>query len=143
MKTALEIIGWVLAIGTASAAVVMLAAIGWVAGRWKIYGAAYLTTRALADKAQRLHHWACRLPKEPPSPGMYGGLYEGPIKIADVKSVELDGQPLEKMGYAEGHQPLEPMDRCQLFDQEEAPAETSIVDLLKEAGLGEEIDPDD
>lgn len=85
-----------------------IATLGFIAGalawrrlRWKAYAAAYLLSRALAHRAETLHLWACRLPKEPPPPGM-GGLYMGPIKMADTKVVLPGRDPIEQLLHEAG-----------------------------------------
>lgn len=89
--TALRLIGWALLLG--AFAVSMAVTLVWL--RWKIYAATYYATRALAQLTQRVHHWACRLPKEPPPPGK-GGLYRGPIRLGLI----LQGPTVEEAGEA-------------------------------------------
>ena len=101
MSSLAEAFGVALASAAIAAGMFIAWALAWRCWRWKAYAAAYLASRALAHHAERFHLWACRLPKEPPPEGM-GGLYMGPIKMADTKVIFPGRDPIEQLLHEAG-----------------------------------------
>ena len=66
-----------------------------------------------------MHHWACRLPKEPPPPEK-GGLYRGPVKLGDVRDASYT------LDFPSAPTPEE--------------AAEAIREVFKRAGMGKEIE---
>lgn len=130
MGTLKEALGVALASAAIAAVAFIAGGLAWRRWRWTAYAAAYLASRALAHRAETLHLWASRLPKEPPPEGM-GGLYMGPIKMADTEVVLPGNCP------ACGHEDDGHYNTCDLV---KPVGEISIEGLLHEAGLDTEVD---